>query len=156
VQRGRYLQAPVPARVAELLERLVGGVGAFHTVAEVRAALADLEGQPTRITRALRSAHLALLATLLVPLLLVMFVGRYVLLGEAVHHLHHLAGVADRALAALDDAQAHDALEADLRWLRPDVDNDPAQWRLLLQRRQQEVRHELERWTDAVNDDMIA
>src|SRR5205823_3434712 len=79
---GERVHAPAPASARQLLDRLAGVEQPYTEVEQVQADLIALQGEPTRVTTAMRSAQLALLVTLLAPMLLVMLSVRYVAMQQ--------------------------------------------------------------------------
>jgi hypothetical protein len=154
-RRGRHIEAPVPAPAAALLDRLLGGPDAFRTVAEVHAALVALEGQPTHVNRAQRSAHLTLLTVVLAPLLLILFGLRFLTLYADYLEGQQPIHAAESVKAGLDDEDGQEALVAELNQRHAGPPLDRAAWRDVAERRRQEAVADQARWQEVLRDDWL-
>ncbi len=150
------VHAPAPAGARDLLDRLTGVQRPYETVEQVQADLIAQQGEPTRVTAAMRSAHLALLLAVLVPFLIVMLLARYIVMQLDLQRLHYRAEVAEKALDYTDRPE-HAATVA--KWLKdnPYLARHPlAEWRERIRRRLREDREGLEALQRVAKWDWIA
>jgi hypothetical protein len=150
------VHAPAPAGARDLLDRLTGIERPYETVEQVQADLIAQQGEPTHVTAATRSAHLALLVAVLAPFLLIMLAARYFAMERALGDLSHRVVMADAVLSALDDPTLAQTAAA---W----VENSPylrrhtlAEWRERIQHQGQEDRQRWDALRQVVRWDWLA
>src|SRR5207244_1257197 len=115
-----------------LLDRLTGVDRPYETAEQVQADLIALQGEPTRVTAAMRSAHLALLIAALAPFLIIMLSVRYFAMQRSLQSLQYRVELADAALEYLD---------------RPENARTAAEW---VQGSPQLKRHTVAEWRERI------
>jgi hypothetical protein len=141
---GTRVHAPAPASARLLLNRLMGVEQPDTEVEQVQADLIALQGEPTEVTRAARSAQLALLLAMLAPFLLVMLMTRYVAMQRNLYRLHYWVELAEKALDYTDRPEHSAAVAEWMQGHRYLARHTPAEWRELIRRQLREDREDLE------------
>jgi hypothetical protein len=128
---GAHVYAPAPGSARHLLDRLVGARQPYTEVEQVQADLIALQGEPTEVTTGMRSAHLALLVTVLVPFLLMMISARYLVMQEFLQRFQAQIKAAQTALDYLNDPERSETVAV---WLKGS-DRTPREWSELIEQR---------------------
>jgi hypothetical protein len=140
---GTPIDAPVPASVALLLDRLTGVEQPYEQIEQVQADLIAQQGEPTEVNTTLRSGHLALLVAVLVPVLLTMLGVRYFALHHTLRALYDRVALGYTAVQQLQDAARSKALFAGAKASEVLKRKTPAEWRRAIKERLEEDQ---QRW----------
>jgi hypothetical protein len=112
---GEPVHAPVPARVALVLDRLTGAEDPYTEVEQFQSDLIALQSEPTDVDAATRSGHLALLVAVLSPVLLLMLGARYLAMQHTLKDLLERVTALRAAADGLVDAGRREDLRAAVR-----------------------------------------